>query len=64
MPATFKIKVLVQVIRALTGQVVAVRTISSSVPIIPESPYNGVMAANRATSIALRDIAEFTLDNI
>jgi len=64
MPATFKIKVLVQLIRAVTGQVVAVRIISSSAPIVPESPYNGVLAANRATSIVLRDIAEFTLDNV
>lgn len=46
-----------------TGELLANREISLREPMQQRTPYAGVVAANDATATALREIAQFVLDN-
>lgn len=63
-PARVQMKVRVQIIRNATNQVVATKQFTASEPIRYKSPYSGVVAANRATSHILKEMASFCVGKI
>lgn len=59
--STFDLTIQVQLNRSTTGRAIASREFSIRIPIQKPGPYNGVIAANQAVAILLREIALFTI---
>lgn len=62
-PTSMNLSIHAQLSRTATNRIVATRDFTVSVPIRHGSPYNGVLAANRAAAIILAEIAEFCVRN-
>lgn len=57
-PAMLNLTVFAQLISTSSNRLLAAREFSVSEPVMQANPYGGVMAANRAARIVLRQIAE------
>lgn len=62
-PTVLRLVVHAQIAKISLNRVTAVRDFCIEVPIHHGSPYNGVLAANRATTILLSELADFTIRN-
>lgn len=62
-PNMLEMSVNVQISRISTGQLVATKQFSISVPITKKTPYAGVIAANKASARIIEQITEFSLQN-
>lgn len=62
-PSQFQLSLRLQLYRTIKNQVVSTKTIDINVPLINQTPYDGVVAANIATEKALKQIAKFTIEH-
>lgn len=62
-PGLLRFRVRVQLINFRTNSIMSTYEFKYVKPIVPASPYNGVLAANQATRQLLKDIARFCLKN-
>lgn len=63
-PATFRLILRAELNRLTTNQVIAVKQFSIIEPIKEQTPYGGVLAANRATQKLLASLTQFCIKNI
>lgn len=62
-PACLRLKMRILLSKGINNHVLATKSISIIEPIYQQNPYSGVIAANRAVSEALKQIALFSLRN-
>jgi cholesterol transport system auxiliary component len=62
-PAKLELVVRAQLIKVASNRVVAVKQFNISYPIVPQTPYAGVIAANRATARLLDALDRFCVNN-
>lgn len=60
-PSVVRLEVRAQIIRAQTNQVIAAKEFSTTELTEQNTPYGGVMAANKATARILQELANFSL---
>lgn len=60
-PSVIHLTMRVELLKADTNHVIAIRQFTVVEPTPGDSPYGGVIAANRATSRLLKEIAEFCI---
>lgn len=63
-PATLQLSLRVQLVERSSNRIIASRAIALREPMLQETPYAGVVAANEAAALALQQIAEFVLENV
>ncbi len=63
-PAVLQLVVRVQLIKVGSNAVIATKLFSLREPIVEQTPYGGVLAANKATEKWLRELAQFCVENI
>ena len=63
-PATLRLSLRVQLVERASNRVIASRAIALRQPLLQETPYAGVVAANDAAAQALQQIAGFVLENV
>ena len=63
-PATLNFSLRVQLVDGASNRIISSRVISLREPMLQETPYAGVVAANDATAQALQQIAGFVLENV
>ncbi len=62
-PIVYRLVLRAQLSSAATSRVLAVKQFNVEVPVARATPYAGVIAANQATVIMLRELANFCLKN-
>ncbi len=62
-PPVLRFALRLQLSDSTTGRIIATKSISLREPLEQESPYAGVVAANRAAAKALSEVAKFVLEN-
>ncbi|SHE59699.1 cholesterol transport system auxiliary component [Microbulbifer donghaiensis] len=63
-PATLRLSLRVQITDGASKRIIATRAISLREPMLQNTPYAGVVAANDATAKALQQVAGFALETV
>ncbi|MCB1827745.1 MAG: membrane integrity-associated transporter subunit PqiC [Coxiellaceae bacterium] len=63
-PSRLRMAIQVDLVNDETNKVINSRVFSTSIPTLCDTPYGGVIAANRASQALMRQIAYFTVDNL
>ena len=63
-PATAHLALRVQLTEGSSNRVIASRVISIHETMLEKTPYAGIVAANKASAKALREVAEFVLETV
>lgn len=63
-PSVARLTISVQLIQASNNRIIGTKQLSAAVPMYQASPYNGVLATNRATAIVLKQLASYCLQRV